>query len=364
MTNRAVAHARLRNSRLVGPPLERASDVVRWFGAVQSQDLPGALWALAQRMPPGQTIEELGAALDGAAIVRVHALRPTWHFLVPADLRWIQALTGPRVHQVNGTMYRRLGLGPAEFDAAESLIRSALAGGRALTRDELASVVSASGIDLADSLVITHLAMYAELEAIVCNGPRRGKAATYRLVDERVAATEPRDREDALRDLTIRYFQSHGPALDGDMAWWSGLTVRDVRRGLELAAPTLAAREFDGRAYWAPPDGFAPAEPPAPHVLLLSNYDEYLGSYVDYSAIFDAALPKARTVADVLGTHIVIRDGLVVGGWRRSLGARRAALTITLLERFSAGERAALDDEIERYRSFVGQPVDVRVIDE
>jgi len=46
VTNAAIAHARLRNSRLVGPPLAEAQDVVRWFGAIQSQDVPGALWAV------------------------------------------------------------------------------------------------------------------------------------------------------------------------------------------------------------------------------------------------------------------------------------------------------------------------------
>ena len=98
MTNRAIAHARLRNSRLVGPPLAAPEEVVGWFAAVQSQDVPGALWGIAQRMEPGPTIDALGAAMDDGRILRTHALRPTWHFLVPSELRWIQALTAHRVH--------------------------------------------------------------------------------------------------------------------------------------------------------------------------------------------------------------------------------------------------------------------------
>ncbi len=354
MTNLAIAHARLRNSRLATDPLATSQDVVRWFGAVQSQDVPGALWAIAQRLPAGTGVEEVAGAFDHGEIIRTHALRPTWHFLAPDELRWIQALTGERVHRVAGSMYRRLGLDAAEFRRAEAAMREALSGGRALTRDELRPPVAATGLDVADPLVITHLAMHAELDAVICSGPRRGKEFTYQLVDERIPATPPRTADDALRDLAGRYFTSHGPALVHDMAWWSGLTVTAVRRGVELAGDVLEHREIDGKRYVAATGGFEPADVTDPHVLLLSNYDEYLGSYTDYSPIFDVSLPQARTVADVLGVHIVVRDGLVVGGWRRAFRGRRAVATVSLLKPLSAEERRALERETERWAAFFG----------
>jgi hypothetical protein len=147
---------------------------------------------------------------------------------------------------------------------------------------------------------------------------------------------------------------SHGPALVHDMAWWSGLTVTDVRRGIELAGDVLEQDTIDGKRYVAGAGGFSPAEVPEPHILMLSNYDEYLGSYTDYDPIFDASLPKVRTIADVLGGHIVVRDGLVVGGWRRSLTRDRATATITLLMPLEQSERLALEAEAERWASFLG----------
>jgi len=365
VTNRAIAHARLRNSALVGPRLETPEAVVGWFGAVQAQDVPGALWGIAQRLPAAAapTLDGLGSAMDEGRLARVHALRPTWHFLVPSDLRWVQALTAQRVHQVNRTMDRRSGLGPDEFARAEAAIRIALRGGRALTRDELAAAVAQTGIDLADSLVITYVAMHAELAALIVNGPRRGKQSTYLLVDERIAPTPPRDRADSLRELTLRYFRSHGPALAHDMAWWSGLTVGSVREGIELAGAGLEGRRADGKEYWAAAGAFDPAPGVVPdgYVLLLPNYDEFLGSYADYGPIFDDALPRARTVADVLGTHLVVRDGLVVGGWRRALGRDRVTATATLLLPLSPTELDALAAAAEAFGRFVGLPVELRV---
>jgi hypothetical protein len=366
MTNRAIAYARLRNSRLVGPRPATPEAVVGWFGAVQSQDVPGALWGIAQRMAPeaSPTIDAVGAAMDDGRILRTHALRPTWHFLLPPDLRWIQALTGPRVHQVNRTMYRRLGLVGDAFERAETVLRDVLAGGRALTREEIRTALAATGIDLADSLVATHIAMHAELEGLIANGPRRGRQATYMLVDDRTPPTPPLTRADALRELTIRYFRSHGPALAHDMAWWSGLTVGSVREGIELAGSALEGRRVDGKDYWAAAGAFDP-EPglvAEPHVMLLPNYDEALGSYVDEGPVMDETLPRARNVGDVLGAHIVVRDGLVVGGWRRALTARQVTLTATLLIPLTTDELDALEAAAAAFERFVGLPIDLRVI--
>ncbi|MEA2545297.1 MAG: hypothetical protein QOI09_570 [Chloroflexota bacterium] len=365
MTNRAIAHVRLRNSRLVGPPLPTPEDVVGWFGAVQSQDVPGALWGIAQRLSPEArpSIDSIGADMDDGRFVRTHALRPTWHFLVPGELRWIQALTGGRVHQVARTMYRRVGLGPDEFRRADAAMVDALRGGHALTRDELAGAVAPTGIDLADGLVITHVAMHAELDALIVSGPRRGKQATYMLADERIPSASAMAPPDALRELTVRYFQSHGPALVHDMAWWSGLTVTSVREGIELAGDALEGRRVDGKDYWAAVGAFDP-EPglvPEPHVLLLPNYDEALGSYRDYSPVMDDALPRAHGVNDVLGAHIVVRDGFVVGGWRRALARDRVTVTVTLLIALTADELDALDVAAADFGRFLGLPVDLRV---
>jgi hypothetical protein len=363
VTNRSIAHARLRNSRLVGPPLATPEDVVGWFGAVQSQDVPGALWGLAQRLARGATIDDVGAAMDAGRLIRTHGPRPTWHFVSPPDLRWILALVGPRVQVQNGSINRREGVDEATLRRVPGILRTALAGGVAMTRPELRAALTAAGIEDARGLRLGLMGMHAELEAVLCNGPRRGRQATFMLVHDRVPPAPSRSHPDALRELTIRYFRSHGPALAHDMAWWSGLTVGSVREGIALAGDALEGRRIDGKDYWAAADAFDP-EPgrvPEPSVLLLPNYDEYLGSFVDYSPIFDDALPKPRNVSDVLGAHIVVRDGLVVGGWRRSLGREAVTVTVTLLIPLNGAELAGLEAAAAAFGRFVGLPVDLQV---
>ena len=123
----------------------KPADVVAWLGAVQAQDYSGAKWALGLRTN-GVTDADVDRAFDEGAILRTHVMRPTWHFVAPADIRWILALTAPRVHAVNAHYYRKCELDDARFARSRSAIERALQGGRQLTRTELASALRRAGI--------------------------------------------------------------------------------------------------------------------------------------------------------------------------------------------------------------------------
>ena len=113
-SNLDIVQQRLLNQRLAGPAFEKPAEVVRWLGAVQAQEYPGAKWALSQRTT-GVSDAAIDKALADGAILRTHAMRPTWHFVAPEDIRWLQKLTAPRVHAANASMYCRTGLDDAVF---------------------------------------------------------------------------------------------------------------------------------------------------------------------------------------------------------------------------------------------------------
>lgn len=66
-----------------------AAGVVRDFVAVQSQEFVPAQWGLAMRVPAERRpdLAAVTASLDRGEILRTHVLRPTWHFVDPADAR-------------------------------------------------------------------------------------------------------------------------------------------------------------------------------------------------------------------------------------------------------------------------------------
>jgi hypothetical protein len=118
----------------------------------------------------------------------------------------------------------------------------------ALTRDELGVRMIEAGIE-AKGLRLAYLVGHAELEALICSGPRRGKRQTYALVDERIPPAPARTREEALAELARRYVEGHGPAQAADLAWWSGLTVADARtRWTRRPRRSSAKRTGSGRS--------------------------------------------------------------------------------------------------------------------
>ncbi|WP_437826344.1 winged helix DNA-binding domain-containing protein [Sorangium sp. So ce1153] len=353
MDNLDIIRQRLHNERLAGRPCERPEDVVRWLCAVQAQDYAGAKWAIAQR-----TTDVTDAALDrlfnDGKILRTHVLRPTWHLVTPQDIRWMLGLTAPRVNAANAYQYRQLELDDAVFARSNDALVKALQGGAQLTRTEIARAYEEAGIR-ASGLRLAYLLMRAELDAIVCSGPLRGKQFTYALLDERAPRAKELRYDEALAELARRYLASHGPALVKDFAWWSGLTLKEARAGIETAKAHLQHEAVGGKVYWFAAGQAACGEIETPLVHLLPNYDEYVIAYKDHSATLDPALSSRG--GDALMAHLVVLDGRVVGGWRRAIQRKAGTVTMNLPLRLKKSEKAALQRAVERYGRFLGVPV-------
>src|SRR2546422_2911401 len=199
---------RMRAQRLWGTRFDTPREVVRWLTALQAQEFSLAKWSIAQRTR-GATMADVDAAFGAGVIVRTHVLRPTWHFALGEDIRWLLKVTAPRVHALNAYYNRQHELDDKLFRKSNAAITTALRDGAHLTRRELAAVLKRAGIR-AEGTRLAYIAMRAELDAIVCSGAMRGKQHTYALLDERIPKGKPLDREAALAELTRRYFTSRG----------------------------------------------------------------------------------------------------------------------------------------------------------
>lgn len=358
MTRQEIARYRLHTQRLASPPLGTPAGVVGWLGAMQAQEHVVAKWSVGQRAA-GVREAAVDRALADGTILRTHLLRPTWHFVLPADVRWMTALTGPRVHAVNASWYRKFGVDDALAARSRALLAGALANGRHLTREGVAALLAAHGIAAA-GLRLGYLLMRAELDLVVCSGAPEGKHHTYALFDERVPGAPPLPRDEALAELTRRYFASRGPATVRDFVWWSGLTVADAKRGLAAAGPHLERLTTGDRTYWVAPPPSGPPSPagpadPEPAAHLLQGYDEYVIAYRESKDVFNAAGLAGRVPAGGTPfTHAVVVDGQVAGHWRRLPRARAITIEVQPVRVLAAAERDALDDAVARYGRFVG----------
>lgn len=339
---------RLHNQKLSSPEFKQPAGVVRWLGAVQAQDFNAAKWALALRMAQA-TDAVIEDAYNKGRILRTHLMRPTWHFVAPEDIRWLLELTAPRVNIKSGPNYRKLELDGALFKRSNKIITKTLQGGKHLTRATLKAALSHAGIASDDPVRLAHILLRAELDGVVCSGPKLGKQFSYALLEERVPKAKMLSRDEALAKLTRRYFTSHGPATLQDFVWWSGLTAADVKQGIESIDRHLRQELVQERVYFGPRATKARVRRSA---HLLPAYDEYNVAYKDRQMVLDGS--ESLTTWDLLGPVVVV-DGKAVGTWKRT----GEEITLSVSRSLSEVERVAVDGAVERYRRFMGAQAEV-----
>ncbi|HTV23254.1 MAG TPA: winged helix DNA-binding domain-containing protein [Polyangiaceae bacterium] len=356
MKDEEIARLRLRRQHLTGVPLATPEAVVGWLGAAQAQEFVVAKWSLARRCSGRVTSADLDRALAEGRILRTHALRATWHFVLPDDLRWLSMLIGPRVRARMVNYYRKSGLTDAVFARSQAVLREALAGGRQLLRTEVAAAL-ARGRVATDGLKLRFLLLQAELDLVVCSGALRGRQQTFALVDDRVPAAPPIPEDEALAELARRYFSSHGPATLNDFIWWSSLTAARARRGLELSQENgLRRLEAGGRTYWMSEAPARRATRGTP-VHLLQAFDEYVIGYTESRDVLAVVRGLDARSGAPRNSNPLTRDGQVIGFWRSVIHPDEALVDVHLARPLDAAARSALEDEIERYGRFLQLPV-------
>lgn len=299
--------------------------------------------------------------METGALVRTHVLRPTWHVVAAEDLRWLLALTATRIQLASAGWFGRQGIDADAIRLSRAVFDRVLGGGRSLTREELGRALSEAGL-VAVGPRLAGLMMVAELEGVVCSGPPIGSRQTYALLEERIAPTPTRSRDDALAELASRYVTGHGPAQAIDLSWWSGLTLREARRGLEAAGSSLARERHGDRELWsARSDARIPVD--SSNVRLLPNWDELLVAFRDRSDAVDPGLPAFARAPVSLLSNVVVRDGLVVGTWRRDSDGDGLRVRATLHVPLAADERERLEQAAADLAAFLGRSRAAVVVD-
>ncbi|KGN35489.1 winged helix DNA-binding domain-containing protein [Knoellia subterranea] len=359
-----VNRRRLATQRLSSTPLPRAADAVRLLTCVQSQDAPLAAHSLAMRSRE-TTYAGVLASQSAGGWVRTHILRPTWHFVAPEDLRWIQALTGPKVESSDGARLRQLGITPDVAERGLNLLRKLLADGRAMTRRELGPLFAEHGLP-GPGEAMAHQLILGEVRSMICSGPPRGTEHTYVLVDDVIppADSDTWSRERSVIELTHRFYAGHGPASERDLQRWSGLTLTEIRSATAELTSSPAWRssypldsvECLGETLWFDPSVPARTSREQP-AYLLSTFDEAALTYPT------TGFPRRNHDADRTrlvsqsGGGIVVVDGRDIGTFKRKAEAKQATITILPEVPLAPVERDAIAEAAEFLAAFHDLPL-------
>ncbi len=348
---RSIPEWRTINQLIVSSQRLTPADVVRWMGMLQAQDYLAALWAVGLRAS-GATEASVEQALAERKIVRTWPARGTLHFVPAEDVRWMLSLLAPRVIALTNRRYLQLGLDGGDFERSRKILTQALRGGNILTRPEAYQALEAGGVSTEGQRGI-HILGRLAMEGLICFGARQGKQQTFVLLEEWLPPGKALAREQALAEVTRRYFNSHGPATVHDFAWWSGLTLADARIGLELAALDLAELVIDGTTYYQPlssREGLWNED----CVHLLPAFDEYLVGYSDRSAVLDPQVMKSVNAGGGMLSPVILIDGRVAGTWKRTLKKDRVEVSPVWFDQPGEEQMAAFRQAAARYAEFLG----------
>ncbi len=344
MTFAEIAHYRLINQQLAGTRIKSAVEMVEWFGAVQGQEYGPTKWGLGLRLQH-LTDCDIENELDEGKILRTHLLRPTWHLVSATDIRWLLKLTAPRVQKVNAFMYRQLELDDKVFNRCNDIIIETLQGGKQLTREDINKELARNDI-AAKGHRLSYIMMNAELEGIICSGARQGNQFTYALLDERARPGKPLGKDEALTELTIRYFNSRSPATVRDFATWSGLTITDCKKGIESIKPLLQSEIVEKQEYFFNECPSLENKQPD-EIHLLPVYDEFIMGYKDRSAIM-----TLKNGAPFRYDSMILAGGQVIGTWKRTFLKNAIDMEVDFFKPLSKSQNRVFTEAVDRFSNF------------
>jgi hypothetical protein len=349
-----ITSLRLVNQQIIGSRFDKPKDLVSWLGAVQAQDYAGSLWAIGLRLTnASQAMVE--TAIRNREIVRTWPMRGTLHFVAAEDVHWMLALLTPRVLSRTGSIYKSAGLDDAIFKKSRQIITNALEVTPQLTRSELYERLEKSKIATNNQRGL-HILGYWAQQGLICLGPHLEKQPSFVLLDEWVSNSKKLNKEEALNELANRYFKSHGPATVQDFAWWSGLTLTDVRKGLESSKENFQAEIIDKVEYWMSKGNSF--EKVSSGLHLFPSYDEYLVAYKDRSAAFDQKyLPQIVKSGNGIFSPVIVINGRVGGTWKRVIKKDKVAIESTAFSPFNKSHTSALKKTVKHYAKFLGKEV-------
>jgi winged helix DNA-binding protein len=356
----APAQARLLAERaaaqlLSGPPAATAEAVAGRLLAIQGQDPRGARLAIRARSA-GLTAADVDAALTvRRTLVTGWLNRGTLHLVPSVDYWPLHQLTTPPLHT---GCFRRLaqeGIQPDQADRGATVIELALSQDGPLTRAQLGERLSAAGLRTAGQALV-YLLFLAGLRGISVRGPMAGREQAYVLARDWLGPPPAADRDAALGWLARRYLAGHGPAADRDLAKWSGLSLRDARRGLAGIAAELAERA-GGLVSLAPGEdtggaaGGVAGAAELPPARLLGAFDPVLHGWQSRAPVLGRH-ERAIVQGGMFRPFVMVR-GRAAGTW----GLPGGRVTLTGLDGdLTAADRADLATDAADVARFLGLP--------
>jgi hypothetical protein len=236
-----ILAGRLGAQLLAGTPARDPATVAGRLLAVQAQDLQGARLAIRARTSRLTSARIDRALTEERSIVITWLNRGTLHLVRSDDYAWLHSLTTPGAVSANARRLREEGVSAKAAENGVAVITRSLASDGPLTRQQIRERLHAARVPAVGQALV-HLLLLASLRSLIVRGPIVDGQHAFVLTRDWLGETQPIERDVALAELAHRYLAGHGPATDRDLAYWSGLALRDARAGLKAIGSEVVER--------------------------------------------------------------------------------------------------------------------------
>jgi len=177
------------------------------------------------------------------------------------------------------------------------------------------------------------------------------------LLSERVPVRKLLSREESLAELAMRYFTSHAPATVRDFIWWSGLSVSEAKKAVEMIKSDFVYNTIDGTAYLFRND--QPDISQHNSLYLLPAFDELLIGYTNRTATITSTHHPIAITNNGLFRPIIVENGQVTGVWKRTTQKTKVVIELTLFSIASGTIMTELEHEVQKQALFLGKEVEL-----
>jgi hypothetical protein len=345
-------------AQLLNRPSSAARDpaeIVRLTGGIQAQDPHPARLGLRARSRTLSGADVDRARAEERSLLRSWVMRGTLHLIATEDAGWILPLFAEReLSWSRRRIAERLGLDALGQERAMKLVeRMLIEANGPLPKTELAERLASKGISKDEAVAGFHVPRLAVLQGIACMGPEQGTRTTYVLAREWIGEQPRFDRDHALAELSRRYLSGFAPAGERDFSAWSGLPLRDCRRGMELIARELEEVRVGQEPCWV----LRAARPRAvrrPLVRMLPAFDNHLMGHGHRDIAVPAEYVKRVWPGAGIVRATVLADGIAVATWTARRAGGRITIALDPFAPLDAATQAAVDREVKDIGRFEG----------
>jgi hypothetical protein len=351
MESNDIAIGRLESQHMGSNRIRSPAKLVSWLVAVQAQEYDGAKWSIGLRLR-NKTDKYIEDALKSKKIVRTWANRGTLHFVNSEDMKWLLKLMGPRLIRRSARRYRELELDEETLKTTGMILEETLSGTNGIQRSKLREILNENKIST-EGQRFTFILQRASLEGLIHQGISIKNDPTYYSSED--LPSPQLSNEEALMEISKRYFHSHGPATLKDFVWWSGLTVKDAKTGLKSIKSQLNKFEMGNNIYWSK---ISPANQEGklqtwPNIKILPQYDDYLLAYQDRGASINGKAKQLLKPKYGRFNQIILVNGKATGTWERKITKNNVVFKLNYFRPLSEPENKVLVSEIRGYSNFI-----------